>query len=504
MKENKEKYQPFWKKSIFPIPEGFHIYYFTQKFKDQELEKKFLSEYAEESKSQVRYASIASGILFGIFLLLDYKLLPEMLKGFVIIRFGVVIPFAMLIIWLTYQKIFKRIFQLLMCFLTALAGSGINAMIYLGKFYPESPVSSTYFAGLILVFIFGYNFLKLRFWWSSLAGLIIIIGYEIVLFGFLDLPGKTEFLSNFFLISGNFMGMFSAYHYEFNIRKNFFLKLRLEEEKLKVVDLNLNLEQKVGERTSELEKATKRAVESDQLKTRFLANISHEIRTPMNGILGFSELLLNPEIKPEKRVTYIEVINERGKYLLGILNNLIDISMIETNNLKINPEVFELNDFMTTLKSFLDSYFVGHPGSLILETQITGTSVYLKTDRVKLEQILTNLVNNASKYAKDKDVRFGYEVRNGNIRFFVRDEGPGIPDELKPFLFESFTSGDNHGISRKSSAGLGLAISRGLTEFLGGTISYTSVKNKGTTFTIEFRYKELVTEEMPDDPGEQV
>ena len=470
---------------IFILPEGFKVNFFFLRF-EKNLEKKFLKQYFEDSLAHIRFSMIASMIFYGLFGFLDYLVLPELINRFLSIRFIMVIPISIVIFILSYSKQFQKYYQPLLSSLIFLAGFGIVLMIYYGREYPESLVPTTYYTGLILVFIFAYNFMRLRFWWASLASWMIVLSYEIMVLAFMDIDLDNFILINFFFLTGNFIGMFSSYLFELNQRKSFYFKNLLNEEKGKVDKTNLHLEERVLLRTIELEKATKKAVESDKLKSEFLANISHEIRTPMNGILGFTGLLAIRDLNEEKRKSYLNIINEKGLDLIEILNNLIDISMIESNTMHLNESNFELNSTLLNLHAFLSGSFTDSTIKFELDIPENRSDIFIKTDRVKFEQIISNLVINALKYAQKGKVSLGYKINKKALRIFVSDTGLGIPDQFKPYVFTSFSKNESMKKEFKKGTGLGLAICKGLADLMGAEISFTSIKGEGTTFHVDY------------------
>ena len=471
---------------IYPAPEGFDLNYLTLKFRNKELEKEFLESHFQDSKIPSRYVILFALFFYASFIFLDVYLLPELIKSFIIIRFAIIIPFALIVIAISFTQIYSRVFQSILSLLIFLGGAGIVAIIYVSRENTGNPLLSFYFVGLILVFIFGYNFLKVRFKWASLACWLITALYFYVAIFKIDIPEIHLTAGLFFVICANIMSGFAGYHFEFIIRKNYFLNQQISEEKHKVLEMNSTLEEKVRERTFDLEIAKNKAEESDQLKSMFLANISHEIRTPMNGILGFSSLLSTTKIEDDKKDHFISIINERGQYLMGILDNLLDISMIESKNLMYNPTEIEVNSLMKNMKPFLDSFFIDKQVKLSLDLEEEDSEIYIKTDKVKLEQIITNLVSNAAKYAEKGSCILGYQKQITHLTFFVKDSGPGIPDYYRPHIFKSFVKGDPNLTNRKSGTGLGLAISKGLADFLGAQLSFESEMGKGTEFFLKF------------------
>lgn len=235
----------------------------------------------------------------------------------------------------------------------------------------------------------------------------------------------------------------------------------------------------------ELISAKQKAEESDRLKTAFLENMSHEIRTPLNGIIGFSTLLKHKVINEEDKIKYLEIIEQSGKHLLNLINDLIEISRIESGHVDIRREIFNLNDLMDDLFNFFlkSVQLKDLPIQLSLEKGVSPDIAFINTDSSRLKQILINLLNNALKFTHEGQISFGYEQKdNKTILFFVRDTGIGIPENAKAFIFERFRQADDAKTREFGGAGLGLTISKGLVDLLGGKIWFNSEYGKGTEF----------------------
>jgi PAS domain S-box-containing protein len=245
-----------------------------------------------------------------------------------------------------------------------------------------------------------------------------------------------------------------------------------------------------------LKRAKEKAEEADHLKSAFLANMSHEIRTPMNAILGFSNLLNNPAITNEQQEEYIEIINSRGNQLLQVINDIIDLSKIDSNQLSIEEKEFKLNDFLEEIhSSFAQSIKEEYkkPIELKLEKGENDEKSAVLLDKTRLEQVLSYLLTNAVKYTEDGTITFGYEIEQmadeSQLKFFIRDTGVGIPEEKQDVIFERFRQSDDSKTREYGGTGLGLSISKGLVEMMGGTIWLNSVPSEGTTFYFTLPYK---------------
>jgi PAS domain S-box-containing protein len=234
----------------------------------------------------------------------------------------------------------------------------------------------------------------------------------------------------------------------------------------------------------ELVKAKERAEESDKLKSAFLANISHEIRTPLNAILGFSNILKADKVSLQDRTNYLKIINDKGYHLLQIINDILDISKINAGHLKMNPSVFSVNEFIADLKSILNQKLKYHDKTS-LKTVFFETKdeipVELFTDRHKIQQVFSHVLDNAVKYTKEGQIEISCFLRNRFVLFSVKDTGVGIqPDQLL-IIFDQFRQGDSSSTREYGGIGLGLSIAKKIIELLSGNIWLESEVGKGTT-----------------------
>ncbi|WP_372651398.1 PAS domain S-box protein [Draconibacterium sp.] len=234
----------------------------------------------------------------------------------------------------------------------------------------------------------------------------------------------------------------------------------------------------------ELVRAKENAEQSDKLKSSFLANMSHEIRTPMNGILGFTELLRDQELSLQQRTEFIDVIQNSGERMLNTINDIIDISKIESGMVIAHMQDINLPALIKELYIFFEQSMKLKGITFKLNENNGNPVMLLHTDPDKLNSILTNLIRNAYKFTSSGTIEFGYTTSKNHINFFVKDTGVGIPQERQQAIFERFVQADIADSRVFEGSGLGLAITKSYTEMLNGTISLESEVGKGTTFYV--------------------
>lgn len=256
----------------------------------------------------------------------------------------------------------------------------------------------------------------------------------------------------------------------------------------------------------QLEKSKEKAEESDKLKSTFLANLSHEIRTPMNAIVGFSDLLLNENINEDSKKEYLKIINNSGKSLVSIIEDLIEMSKIDSKLIAPNYIGLDvekcINELYNTLKVTISE-------DKDIDFYIFKSANKLKgdilTDEVKLKQIIVNLLTNAIKFTDNGHVSFGYSINKEKriIEFSIEDTGIGISKKDLKVVFDRFRRVEEDYSISLSGLGLGLSISKAYVEMLGGEITVDSVYGVGSVFkfTIPLIYHKHTTEENIIDEG---
>jgi PAS domain S-box-containing protein len=258
--------------------------------------------------------------------------------------------------------------------------------------------------------------------------------------------------------------------------------------------------------STELIIAKDKAEESNRLKSAFLANMSHEIRTPMNGILGFAGLLKEPNLTGKEQQKYIQIIEKGGARMLNIINDIINISKIESGQMDVTISDSNINEQIEYIYTFFKPEIEAKGMQLSFKNMLPVKEATIKTDREKLFAILTNLVKNAIKYSEKGSIEIGYDKKGEHLEFYVKDSGIGIESNRKEAIFERFIQADIEDKMARQGAGLGLSISKAYVELLGGKLWVESEKGIGSIFyfTIPYTTELLKTDGITNSTADDV
>jgi signal transduction histidine kinase/ActR/RegA family two-component response regulator len=258
------------------------------------------------------------------------------------------------------------------------------------------------------------------------------------------------------------------------------------------ITLNYKVKQKTRDlvaKNTELTAAKEKAEQSDRLKTVFLQNMSHEIRTPMNGILGFLELLRSPDLDDDTKSAYIDIMNVSGHRLMDTINNIVEISKIESGQVDVHDEVVNINQCLESNYEVFKYPAAAKGIDLNLHMGIGGHKADVMADKYILNIVFTNLLGNALKFTKKGAIDFGVSIEGDWLVGFVRDTGSGIAPERQQAIFERFVQADVESTRPYEGSGLGLAIVKAYLDMLGGEVWVESTIGVGSTFWFKIPYR---------------
>jgi PAS domain S-box-containing protein len=239
-----------------------------------------------------------------------------------------------------------------------------------------------------------------------------------------------------------------------------------------------------------------KAEESDLLKSAFLANMSHEIRTPLNAIVGFSQIILDDDLPREEQERFYQYIQENSNQLISLVNDIIDLSKLESNQLVIRDSVFNLNHLIDEMKVMAEQEKKSREKEHIMlfpEKETSDTEAQVIGDYYRVKQVCINLLVNAIKFTPKGYIQFGYRMKDDDsILFYIRDTGIGIPRNKQEEIFQYFRQLENTLNRANTGTGLGLAICKRLAELMGGTIWVQSELSKGSSFFFTIPYRKVL------------
>lgn len=239
---------------------------------------------------------------------------------------------------------------------------------------------------------------------------------------------------------------------------------------------------------NELRDAKLKAEESDKLKMAFLSNISHEIRTPLNGLIGFSEQITDPDLPSDQRLVFAKLIEESSHRLTAVINDIVDISLLQTRQASLNLQPVSLTELMSNIfTQFTES---ARQRRLSFTAELPEDPILTFADGKRVGQMVSKLIDNALKFTTSGGVKIGIRRDNFNAIIYVRDTGIGISQAMQEAVFNPFRQADSNQWKSYGGQGLGLSLVRGFTELMGGRIWLTSKEHEGSTFWISLPIKE--------------
>jgi len=491
--------------------ESLTINYLTLSFTGDlsQYEEDFQEDYFKRSLSPFRFSLILSMIFYGAFAFLDAVTVPSLKEVFWFIRFGIVFPVLIAVYLFSYSKPFKKYMQFIISCIMFITSFGIIIMII----YAAKVGNYSYYAGLILIFIFGYSFIRARFIYALIAGWSVVISYEISAIWVSHTPVSILINNNYFFISANIIGMLISYFLELSARKEFYIRILLEQEKENVKIANNALEKRVQDRTKQLSAANLDLKKEIEIRQKFerertelekklfqlqkmetigtlAGGIAHDFNNILTPILGYTDMA-REELPEESNLRFdIEQINNaalRGKDLVQQILTFSREVDFEKKPIQIQPIVEEA---LNLLKA-------SFPPSVKIKQNLDPRIGTVLADSTHIHQIVMNLCTNANHSmittggllevkldALMVDQKIAEKIPNlkkgDYIRLTISDTGHGMDIKTKERIFEPFFTHKEVG----SGSGLGLSVVHGIINSYGGAIVVDSAPGEGTKFSI--------------------
>ncbi len=476
----------------------------------QGMEKEFLDDYFTRSIGPMRFSLVLAIFFYGIFAVLDALIFPELKHLFWFIRFGLVTPVLIGVILFSLFSVFKKYMQVILAGIMYITGLGI---IIMSVFAAKMAEDYSYYAGLILIFIFGYTFIRARFVYSSIAGWSIVATYEIAAMVISDTPFEILINNNYFFVSANVIGMFISYFMEHSARRDFYMRKLLQTEQKKVQAANNALEKRVEERTKQLtvtNKDLKKEIEvrkqhqkeKDKLESHLLqlqkmetigtlaGGIAHDFNNILTPVLGYTEMALE-ELSDESTLKYdIEQINNaalRGK-------DLVQQILTFSRQVDFDKKPLHLHLVVKEVMNLIKASF---PSNIEIRQDLDTDCGTIMADATQMHQIIMNLCTNSlhamvnkggilevrldALALNSKKIKAKVNIKKGNyVRLTISDTGVGMDKQTIDRIFEPFFTNKEVG----SGSGLGLSVVHGIVNNYNGAIQVQSEPGKGTIFMI--------------------
>jgi signal transduction histidine kinase/CheY-like chemotaxis protein len=458
----------------------------------------------------MRFSLVLALILFAVFAVLDAVLLPELKSMFWFIRFGIIGPLLTAVIVFSFSSGFKRVMQPVLAGLMYVTGFAIIVMTI---FAANKAGNYTYYAGLFLIFIIGYTFIKARFIYATVVGWSIVATYEVAAIWIADTPVEILINNNFFFISANVIGMFISYFLEQSVRRDFYMRILLQKEQEKVQSANNALEKRVQDRTRQIAQANKDLKKEIEIRKRhekektklegqliqlqkmetigtLAGGIAHDFNNILTPILGYTEMALE-ELSEESVLRYdIEQINSaavRGK-------DLVQQILTFSRQVDFDKKPLKLDEVVTEVLKLIRASF---PSNIEIRQELDKQSGTVMADSTQMHQIIMNLCTNAYhammgtggvltiKLDKQKvgarSINGSSKIQKGTyVRLSISDTGHGMDKRTVERIFEPFFTMKEVG----SGSGLGLSVVHGIVSNNNGTIVVESEPGEGSSFTI--------------------
>lgn len=434
----------------------------TLEWLDRDLEQAYRQDYVSKLRPQAYFALATAIILWLTFAILDVFNTPDQITLFWCVRLYI-LALTGVIAYLVSSSLFLRYSQKILVAAAILSLSGI----YIVLLNVPTRFEAQYYEAFIIIIPWIYMVLGLTVVNATILNVANLVTYNLFITAEFSYPLSVYLTKDFFLVSTNIVSFTGAYIVESKRRLAF-----LQAHNLEILK-------------ESADNSKKQAIAANEAKTKFFANMSHELRTPLNAIIGYSELLLEDitEGQNERSHKDIAAINQSGRHLLRLINDVLDIAKVESGKFELNFNTIPVDKLLEALESTARPLSSKNNNEFVINKFNIPES--FQSDGMRLKQILLNLISNACKFTKDGRVSLTVSGEGERIQFSLTDTGMGMTQKEMDRIFQAYSQTDSTIANNYGGTGLGLVISKQLAELMGGTITVRSKKGIGTTFIVD-------------------
>lgn len=465
--------------SIFKLAGGIRWWDFT--FNEKDFEKQYREELLSTSLLYIRFALVAIMIFSIILHVSDVINEQTYIADIAGMRFLLHLPLTLIALILTFSDYFVDLWQFIISIWCLITG-----IIVLFVYFLSDGLSYQLYHALFLVFIIiVFVGFRIRIAYSVVIAAILVATYFLV--GLvMPHPAKLSLLSRIVIITVSVAtGIITGAGLEIMQRKYMLSRFKTIQRNEQSRERNRELQEMINHRSSSLQIAELHAAQSDELKTAFLNNLSHHIRTPLNAILGFSYILEDYRTDDAKFSHSLKVIHENGEHILDLVNDLIDLSELETKQLKILPIQCDLLSLKSEAERMVVEKISKSGKKLNFTCQVFGSNLTFKADTERIKQIVKYLAANSITFSDRGMIEASFTIEDSQLAFSIKDQGRGIKKEMQKNVFNSFNNSEVHLVTEGKGLGLGLPLVAKLVKAMNGEIILNSKEGEGCEFIVK-------------------
>lgn len=456
------------RETVAPVEMPFSRW--SLRFHDPRHDADFSAHICQRMLGVVQITLLLGCVIYASFGILDAIVAPDHLAMAMFIRLGIVCPIILIAFFMLLSKFFIKYYQFILSIVTLISSISLTYIIINGNEF----VVNNYFIGIIITFFYCANLFYIRFHNIIISILSANASYFYLFMSHNTVDDEVLYSQIFFMASGSSLSLYCSYAQEYFLIKDYINRLHLARTAHHIEDLYI------------------KANAANHAKSEFLTVMSHELRTPLNAVIGFSEIIAGEmlgQLQNEKYKEYATDINNSGKHLLSIINDILDLTRAETGKLQLHEDDFTLSEVLRLAMNMI----VGKAGEkgVRLGLDYPDDTIIIYGDQRLLKQAIINLLSNAVKFTDGgKQVIVNYGQRpDGSVFIAVTDEGVGIPEEHLERVLEPFVQVENSFTRVNDGIGIGLPLVRRIIELHDGSMNIQSRVGAGTCVTLQIPAK---------------